>query len=124
MHFGMEFNYFDAMASVMNKKVAISGSYTCLSFACAVIGQQYRKIEALNNALSDHLFYEGSLADLVPDSGCREDCFFQEIGPVKGYWHSAKQLGLVTARFIRHRKVDFVDKNLYPARYARYARFY
>lgn len=118
------YNYFDAMASILNKKVAISGSYTCLSFACAVIGRQYRKIEALNNALEEHLYYEGSLASLVPDSGCREDRFFQEIGLARAYWHSAKQLGLVTARFIRHRKVDFVDKNLYPARYARYARFY
>lgn len=118
------YNYFDAMASVLNAKVAISGSYTCLSFACAVIGRQFRKIEALNNALQDQLYYEGSLARLVPDSGSREDCFFQPIGLAKGYWHSAKQLGLVTARFIRHKKVDFVDKNLYPSRYARYARFY
>jgi len=118
------YNYFDAIASVINKKVAISGSYTCLSFACAVIGRQYRKIEALNNALQDNLFYEGSLAKLVPDSGSREDSFFQPIGLARGYWRSAKQLGLVTARFIRHRKVDFVDQNLYPARYARYARFF
>lgn len=109
------YNYFDALASVMNLKIAISGSYTCLSFACAVIGRQYRHIEDLNNALEPHLFYEGSLAELVPDSGSREDTFFQPIGLMKGYWCSAKQLALVTARFIRHRRGDFVDQKLHAS---------
>ena len=116
------YNYFDAMASLLNLKIAISGSYTCLSFACAVIGRQYRHIEDLNDALSPNLFYEGSLAALVPDSGSREDAFFQPIGFFRGNWRSAKQLALVTARFLRHRRVDLVDKNLYPTRYARYIR--
>lgn len=107
------YNYFDAVASVLNLKIAISGSYTCLSFACAVIGRQYRQIEDLNNALEPNLFYEGSLAQLVPDSGCREDTFFQPIGFFKGTWRSAKQLALVTARFIRHRRGDFVDQKLH-----------
>lgn len=107
------YNYFDAMASLLNLKIAISGSYTCLSFACAVIGRQYRQIEDLNNALEPNLFYEGSLAQLVPDSGSREDVFFQPIGFVKGNLHSAKQLALVTARFLRHRRGDFVDQKLH-----------
>lgn len=107
------YNYFDAVASLLNLKIAISGSYTCLSFACAVIGRQYRHIEDLNDALEPKLFYEGSLADLVPDSGSREDLFFQPIGFVKGNWRSAKQLALVTARFIRHRRGDFVDQKLH-----------
>jgi len=116
------YNYFDAVASILNLKIAIAGSYTCLSFACAVIGKQYRHIEDLNDALTPNLYYEGSLADLVPDSGSREDVFFQPIGFMRGNWRSAKQLALVTARFIRHRRVDMVDKNLYPARYARHFR--
>lgn len=107
------YNYFDAMASVLGLKIAIAGSYTCLSFACAVIGRQYRHIEDLNNALEPNLFYEGSLVQLVPDSGSREDTFFQPIGFVKGNWRSAKQLALVTARFIRHRRGDFVDQKLH-----------
>lgn len=118
------YNYFDAMASILNLKIAIAGAYTCLSFACAVIGRQYRRIKDLNNALEPHLYYNGSLAQLVPDSGSREDNFFRPIGFVRGNWRSAKQLGLVIARFIRHRRVDLVDENLYPARYARYARFF
>ena len=116
------YNYFDAMASLFDKKIAIAGSYTCLSFACAVIGKQYRQIEDLDKALEPNLFYAGSLAGLVPDSGSREDIFFQPIGFTQGNWRSAKQLALVTARFIRHRRVDLVDKNLYPARYAQHTR--
>ena len=114
------YNYFDAIASVVNQKIAIAGSYTCLSFACAVIGRQYRKIEDLNAALEPHLYYEGSLAQLAPDSGNREDGYFQPIGRLKGNLLSAKQLALVTARFIRRRRVDLVDQKLYPARYARH----
>lgn len=107
------YNYFDAAASVLNLKIAIAGSYTCLSFACAVIGRQYRQIEDLNDALEPNLYYEGSLADLVPDSGSREDTYFQPIGFVRGNWRSAKQLALVTARFLRHRRGDFVDQKLH-----------
>lgn len=107
------YNYFDAAASVLNLKIAIAGSYTCLSFACAVIGRQYRQIEDLNDALEPNLYFEGSLADLVPDSGSREDTYFQPIGFVRGNWRSAKQLALVTARFLRHRRGDFVDQKLH-----------
>mgnify|MGYP003304278512 CR=1 FL=1 len=107
------YNYFDAIASLMNLKIAISGSYTCLSFACAVIGRQYKHIKDLNNALEPQLYYEGSLADLVPDSGSREDAYFQPIGFLQGNWHSAKQLALVTGRFLRHRRGDYVDQKLH-----------
>ena len=109
------YNYYDAMASVLNRKIAIAGSYTCLSFACAVIGRQYRQIDDLNHALEANLVYEGSLAQLVPDSGSRDDPFFQPIGRLQGNWRSAKQLALVTARFLRRRKGDFVDKKLKSA---------
>ena len=106
------YNYFDAMASVLDLKIAIANSYTCLSFACAVLGRQFRRIEDLNEALEPNLLYEGSLAMLLPDSGSRDDAYFESIGFMKGNWHSAKQLALVTARFIRHRRWDFVDQKL------------
>ena len=106
------YNYLDAMASIMDLKIAIANSYTCLSFACAVIGRQFRRIEDLNKALEPNLFYEGSLAKLVPDSGSREDSYFEPIGFFKGNWHSARQMVLVTFRFLRHRRWDFVDQKL------------
>ena len=106
------YNYLDAMASIMDLKIAIANSYTCLSFACAVIGRQFRRIEDLNKALEPNLFYEGSLAKLVPDSGSRDDSYFEPIGFFKGNWHSARQMVLVTFRFLRHRRWDFVDQKL------------
>lgn len=107
------YNYFDAAVSVLGLKIAIAGAYTCLSFACAVLGRQYRHIEDLNNALEPHLHYEGSLCALVPDSGCREDAYFSRIGFAKGTLKSVKQLVIVTGRFIRHSRGDLVDQNLH-----------
>lgn len=105
------YNYFDAAASVLGLKIAIAGSYTCLSFACAVLGRQYRRIKDLDTALSPQLFYEGSLNALVPDSGNRSDTFFQPIGLAKGSAKSLRQLATVTVRFIRHRFGDLVEQN-------------
>lgn len=106
------YNYFDAAASVIRQKIAIGGAYTCLSFTCAVLERQYRKIEDLNNALKDELYYEGSLSALAPDSGNRSDVYFTRIGFVKGNWKSFRQLVLVTTRFVRHRFGDMVEQKL------------
>ena len=88
-------------------------AYTCLSFACAILGRQYRRICDLDGALSPNLYYEGSLNTLVPDSGTRTDQYFQPIGIAEGSYKSAKQLGLVTVRFLRHRFGDLVDQKLH-----------
>jgi hypothetical protein len=79
------------MASVVRFKIAIRGAYTCLSFACAVLERQFRKIEDLNRALEHTLYYEGSLNSLAPDSGSREDRYFTQIGFMKGNWKSFLQ---------------------------------
>lgn len=107
------YNYFDAMASVVNQKIAIGGAYTCLSFACAVLERQFRQIEDLNNALIDELYYEGSLKDLTPDSGARDDTYFTNIGFVRGNLRSLRQLAVVTARLVRHRFGDMVEQKLH-----------
>lgn len=107
------YNYFDALASLLNQKIAIAGSYTCLSFACAVLEKQYRHIEDLNAALESELFYEGSLCALTPDSGRRDDKYFTDIGLAKGLLKSAKQLATVTTRFVRHRFGDLVEQKLH-----------
>lgn len=107
------YNYFDAAASALRLKIAIGGAYTCLSFACAILGKQYRQISDLDEALTPNLFYEGSLRDLVPDSGRRDDQFFQNVGFALGTAKSFKQLGIVTVRFIRHRFGDLVDQKLH-----------
>ena len=106
------YNYFDAAASVLGLKIAIAGAYTCLSFACAILGRQYRKIADLDKALSHGLFYHGSLHALVPDNGRRSDPYFQPIGVVTGSTKSLHQLSIVTYRFVRHRFGDLVEQKL------------
>lgn len=107
------YNYFDAIASALRLKIAVAGSYTCLSFACAILGRQYRQISDLDEALSPNLYYTGSLNTLAPDSGTRTDPYFRPIGLAEGSYKSAKQLGLVTVRFLRHRFGDLVDQKLH-----------
>lgn len=107
------YNYFDAAASALRLKVAIGGAYTCLSFACAILEKQYRKISDLDRALTSNLFYEGSLNKLAPDSGKRTDQYFQPIGLATGSAKSLKQLGTVTVRFVRHRFGDLVEQKLH-----------
>lgn len=107
------YNYFDAAASVLRLKIAIGGAYTCLSFACAILGRQYRQISDLDEALTPNLFFEGNLRELVPDSGKRDDQFFESVGFALGTAKSFKQLGTVTVRFIRHRFGDLVEQKLH-----------
>lgn len=107
------YNYFDAAASVLKLKIAIAGAYTCLSFACAILGRQYRRISDLDAALSPQLFYEGSLHALVPDSGQRHDAYFQPIGWAAASSKSLRQLAVVTVRFVRHRFGDLVEQKLH-----------
>lgn len=106
------YNYFDALASVLKQKIAIGGAYTCLSFACAVLQRQFRQIKGLNNALSNDLYYEGSLCAIAPDSGSRDDAYFTKIGFARAHWKSLRQFSLITFRFIRHRFGDVVEQKL------------
>lgn len=107
------YNYFDAAASVLKLKIAVAGAYTCLSFACAILGRQYRRICDLDAALSPQLYYAGNLHALVPDSGLRNDKYFQPIGLATGSAKSIQQFAIVTIRFVRHRFGDLVDQKLH-----------
>lgn len=106
------YNYFDAAASVLGLKIAIAGSYTCLSFTCAILGRQYRRIADLDTALATGLIYHGSLQALVPDNGHRSDPYFRPIGWVAGSAKSLRQLSIVSYRFVRHRFGDLVEQKL------------
>lgn len=106
------YNYFDAAAAALRLKIAIGGAYTCLSFACAILGRQYRQISDLDQALTPNLFYVGGLNALTPDSGNRDDPYFQPVGLAMGTAKSAKQLATVTVRFLRHRFGDLVEQKL------------
>lgn len=96
------YNQYDALASWIGLHMNIPDAYTCLSFASSILEHQFHSIRELNDALEPHLYYEGSLAALVPDSGCREDPYFTRLGLLHGTSASAKQLGTLSLRLIRH----------------------
>lgn len=109
------YNYFDAAASVLGLKIAIAGAYTCLSFTCAILGRQYRRIADLDTALEDGLYYDGKLHALVADNGRRSDPYFRPIGLVTGSAKSLRQFSIVAYRFLRHRFGDLVEQKLNSA---------
>ncbi len=94
------YNYYDALACGMGFRMELPDAHTCLSFACTALDRPYRSIEALGNALEDCKIYQGSLASLVGDSGCREDIYFSRMGLIRGTAVSAVQLGLLSCRLI------------------------
>lgn len=47
----------------------ISSACTCLGFANAVLGTNHQRIRDLDAQLAPLLIYDGSLGDLVPESG-------------------------------------------------------
>ena len=96
------YNHFDAVASGIGLRVQVPDAYTCLSFTCSILGKSYRTIKALNNALQPYLIYEGDLAQLVPDSGSREDPYFAPLGLLRGTAASARQLGILSLRLASH----------------------
>ena len=96
------YNYFDAMASIMDLKIAISNSYTCLSFASELLSTDCLSIRELCETLSPCLMYEGSLGDLLQDSGDREELYFTRLGLLRGTAKSARQLSTLTVRTVYH----------------------
>lgn len=101
-HPSMIYNQYDALASWFGGHIDIPNAYTCLGFASAVLGRRFHSIRELNKALEPYLYYNGALAALVPDSGRRDDPYFTRLGLLHGTSASAKQLGALSLRLIRH----------------------
>lgn len=76
----LRYNLFSLVTLVFGFEVPIPGAYTCLGFANQVLGTRHKTIRALNTQLAPHMIYEGSLGDLAPDSGCRDDLYFNRLG--------------------------------------------
>lgn len=97
---GLIYNYFDALAGAMGGKLPITGSHTCLSFACSILERQHLSIKSLCRDLEPSMIYEGALSSLIPDSGRRDDLYFTRLGFLHGTALSAKQLALLTHRMV------------------------
>lgn len=81
---GLIYNSLSALCSVFGGHWDIPGAYTCLDFACAVLGRRYSTIRALDRALEPKLYFAGDLRDVAPDNGSREDPYFRPRGFSQG----------------------------------------
>lgn len=109
---GLIYNTFDAVASATGHHVTVPNAYTCLSFACQVLGENFKTIQELDMALSAHLFFEGELSRLVRDSGRRDDPYFARLGAMKGSWRTAKHFARLSKRAFRRKQPDWVKQLL------------
>lgn len=101
VHSGMIYNTFDALATSMGCNIPISNAYTCLGFACMVLGRNFRSIKKLDEYLSPNLVFEGDLRLLICDSGSRDDIYFTRMGALHGTCAVVKQLARLSARAVR-----------------------
>lgn len=97
---GLIYNHFDALASVLGFRLEVPRCYTCLSFACDILGKRYLTIEDLCRDLEKQKFYEGPMSRLVPVTGEEEEAYFVPGGMVSGTAKSAVQLGKLAYRTI------------------------
>lgn len=89
----LRYNLLSLVTLTFGFEVPISGAYTCLGFANKVLGTRHKSIKSLNTQLEPNMIYDGSLANLAPDSGCRDDLYFTRLGPLKGAVESLKAIG-------------------------------
>lgn len=83
---GLIYNTFDALASASGHRVRLPDAYTCLSFACAVLGLRFRSIQEMDQYLEPNLIFEGDFGRLAEDCGDRDDQYFTRLGKVRGTW--------------------------------------
>ncbi len=73
---GLLYNTFDAMVVMFGFAFPVRGAYTCLEFANAILGTNFRKIRTLNDTFAPNLIFEGELSELVAVSEQAGDDFF------------------------------------------------
>lgn len=99
---GLIYNHFDAAASAIGCRIPVPGCYTCLSFACSVLDQDFRSIKELCDALATWEIYEGSLARLLNAEPTQEDAYYDRMGLLRGSCSSAAAMGLLAYRTLCH----------------------
>lgn len=97
---GLIYNHLDALGSVLGFHLTLPRCYTCLGFACEILGRQYLTISELCQGLAGQQFYEGPLSRLVDVTAAREDPYFVPGGFLSGISKSAAQLGTLAFRTI------------------------
>lgn len=99
---GLIYNHFDAAASALGGRIPVPGCYTCLSFACSVLGREFRTIKELCDELTPLEMYAGPLAALSLPEETAEEAYFAHMGLLRGSGHSAALMGLLVFRTLCH----------------------
>lgn len=102
----LRYDLFSLVTLTFGVEVPIPGAYTCLGFANRVLGTCHKTIRSLSDHLASKLFYEGSLADLAPDTGNREDLYFSRLGFLRGTAESIKSIGSLVGAIFFNPKDD------------------
>lgn len=105
---GLIYNTFGALTTPIGLRIPISGAYTCLEFADAILDETHSSIRALEIHHRAQLIYEGDLRDLVPDSGCRNDRFFCRRGFLRGSLDTAWHFSRLCGRAARRQRPDLL----------------
>ena len=98
------YNYLELATLSLGIPCPIQDAYSCLGFANAVMGTDFRSIRDLDKHMTPQLFYEGTLNDLAPDTGDRSDRYFTRIPLSKNLAHSIKTLGTMFRRLVTKEK--------------------
>lgn len=106
--FRLIYNTYDAVLSALGWRLAIPNAYTCLSFTCTVLGIHCVSIRELDRYLTPKLIYDGSLAELVADSGRRDDAYFSQLSFIQGTWCTARHFAVLSGRAILRGGPDLV----------------
>ena len=101
---GYIYNYLELVTLSVGVKYPIRDAYSCLGFANAVMGTTFRSIRDLDRGLTPHLYYEGTLNALAPDSGDRSDRYFTDLSLTDNLACSIQTLGTMVRRIFSKNK--------------------
>ncbi len=102
------YNFFDILAAIVGWQVKIPGAYTCLGFCCTVIEHDFKNIRELEAAMGEYVFHDGNLAELVSDSGSREDRYFSRLRFPRTFLAPLKNFAVLCSRIFDRDYNDIV----------------
>ena len=97
---GLIYNTFSAMMTPLGRGITIPGAYTCLGFACAVLGHKCATIRELDRVLSGKLVFQGDLKELIR-AEMQEDPYFAERTFWGCTWDTVGHFGRLLHRWAR-----------------------
>jgi len=99
----MIYNSIDAVvSSLFHKSIYIKNCYTCISFACYLLGvRKIYTIPELERKLKDNVIYEGNFSEYVKISEYQDPSYYESIGYVKIVLGTIYHFGRLFYRFVK-----------------------